>query len=301
MEIVPKWLFDFTAHSAVNKKWAKVSWRVSISSNRWQFKQMIGEVGPVLIDVCFSLKAAGGGDVFQSRSVRGFDDSPLGFSQLQSCCSTNRPGQDVLKGAVMDRHPEQTLLCLCCVSTWTPLRCLCPEKKAPLGNCVLPPNQCGNLWTAFSPLCMVGVWWGACKSQATATFMFTVFALTLDRRPGWLSPTLAHRRAPAYTSAPESTPQRWAPSPWCLLFVLTFQGQRALSAHRPPRPTRHWVMEHLLMFVKGHQDEKETQRLLNTKPMVSDAPIHHCLPWATSFRLPFHHWIVRPPGWFLVD
>lgn len=81
-------------------------------------------------------------------------------------------------------------------------------------------------------------------------------------------------------------------------WFLTFQGQRALSALPP---TRHWVMEHLLMFVKGHQDEKETQRMLNTKPMVPDTPIHHCLPWATSFRLPFHHWIVGPPGWLLVD
>lgn len=161
------------------------------------------------------------------------------------------------------------------------------------------PEQHGWGWR-WSPqlFCMVGVLWGACKSQATAAFMSTVFAPSLDRldwRPGWHS----HTDVRQHTQALQSPRHKGEDHPRGVYsWFLTFQGQRALSA---PPPTRHWVMEHSLMFVKGHQDEKETQRMLNTKPMVPDTPIHHCLPWATSFRLPFHHWIVGPPGWLLVD
>lgn len=109
-------------------------------------------------------------------------------------------------------------------------------------NCACPPG--GSKWTRTawmvvkmesSAVLCVGVQWGACTSQATAAFMSTVFAPSLDRldwRPGWLLLTLAHRRAAAYTGAPESTPQRWGPSPWCLLLV--FNLSRTKSFICPP-------------------------------------------------------------------
>lgn len=98
----------------------------------------------------------------------------------------------------------------------------------------------------------------------------------------WTSLIGRHLRfshAPAYTNTPMSTWQRWGPSPWCLLLVFNLSRTKSFICsaqrrdfHRLRRPTCHWVMKHLLMFLKGHQDEKETQLMLNTKPMVPDTP-----------------------------
>lgn len=88
-----------------------------------------------------------------------------------------------------------------------------------------------------------GVQWGACKSQATAAFMSTVFAPSLDRldwRAGWLLLTLAHRRAAAYTSAPESTPQSWGPSPWCLLLVFNLSRTKSFICPPTQHATELW-------------------------------------------------------------
>lgn len=106
------------------------------------------------------------------------------------------------------------------------------------------PEQHG-WWRRWSPqlLCMVGVQWGACKSQAKAAFMSTVFAPSLDRldwRPGWLLLTLAHRRAAAYTSAPESTPQSWGPSPWCLLLVFNLSRTKSFICPPTQHATELW-------------------------------------------------------------
>lgn len=120
------------------------------------------------------------------------------------------------------------------------------------------------------------LFWMCCLLQ-----LFSKFQTTESLQP-WTSSIGRHlcfTHALAYTSAPMSTRQRWGPPPWCLLLVRTLSRTKSCICsaqrrdfHRPCRPTCHWVMKHLLMFLKGHRDEKETQLMLNTKPMVPDTP-----------------------------
>lgn len=108
------------------------------------------------------------------------------------------------------------------------------------------------------------------------------FKPTALQIPPWTSWTGWHlrlSRAPAYTSAPMPTWQRWGPFSLCWLLVFNLSRRKSFICsaqkrdfHQPRWSTRHWVMKHMLMFLKGHLDEKETQLMLNTKPMVPDTP-----------------------------
>lgn len=51
-----------------------------------------------------------------------------------------------------------------------------------------------------------------------------------------------------------------------------YQGWPALCVPPSSTPISHWVMERLLMLLKGQQDKREMQRMLNTKPMTPDTP-----------------------------
>lgn len=51
-----------------------------------------------------------------------------------------------------------------------------------------------------------------------------------------------------------------------------YQDWPALCVPPSSPPICHWVMERLLMLLKGQQHQREMQRMLNTKPMAPDTP-----------------------------
>lgn len=91
-------------------------------------------------------------------------------------------------------------------------------------------------------------------------------------------------------SSPTTRPQRLY-KPQCLLLVFnlsrtkSFISAQRRNFHRLRRPTCHWVMKRLLMFLKGHQQEKETQFTLNSEPVVADT-LHPSLPALGSLLTP---------------
>ena len=92
------------------------------------------------------------------------------------------------------------------------------------------------------------------------------------------------------TNAPMYTWQRWGS---LMLFTLhsplkdtdLYQRWPALCVPPSSPPICHWVMERLLILLKGQQDKREMQRMLNTKPMAPDTP-HPSLSALSSLFLP---------------
>lgn len=107
--------------------------------------------------------------------------------------------------------------------------------------------------------------------------------------------------APACTNAPMSTRQRWGSSLFTFYSPLKdtdlYQGWPALCVPSLSPPICHWVRERLLMLLKGQREERQRCSVcLRLSRWLQTLPIHHCLPQATSFCLPFHQWIADPPG-----
>lgn len=63
-----------------------------------------------------------------------------------------------------------------------------------------------------------------------------------------------------------------------------YQGCPVLFVPPSSPPICHCVMERLLMLLKGQRDEWEKCSVcLTLSRWLQTLPIHHCLPWATSF------------------
>lgn len=83
--------------------------------------------------------------------------------------------------------------------------------------------------------------------------------------------------------------QRWGSSLFTLYSPLKdtdlYQGWPALCVPPLSPPICHWVMERLLMLLKGQWEEREMQRMLNSKPMGPGTP-HPSLSAPTNLFLP---------------
>lgn len=91
-------------------------------------------------------------------------------------------------------------------------------------------------------------------------------------------------------------------------WFLTFQGQRALSAQPNGATSTGSADQHATELwstcwcsLKGTRMRKRHSLCLTLSQWFQTLPIHLCLPWATSLRLPFRRWIVGPPGCLMVD
>lgn len=191
-------------------------------------------------------------------------------------------GQDLLKGAVMDTRNRRCcvwVVCSCevlwdgCVQRFIPI--LVVASKPVCHLLLIRPRTVSRVSVGLWVGCVTWEHKAGPRTQPCGAPLLRdnkVDSILMDPVCSvWNAPCW---KAPAYTSAPESTKQKWGPSLWCLLLVFNLSRTKSFicPAIPPSRPTCHWVMEHLLMFLKGQQDEKETPRMLNTKPMVPDTP-----------------------------
>lgn len=169
------------------------------------------------------------------------------------------------------------------------------------------PGQCGGCWRVLS--CSAIMYGGGGVSLTPAALMFTVLVPTLDQLdqqpPLPACPIGSTQTCASMHKCPRDT--RRGPRSWCLLLVFNLSRTKSFICsaqrrvpHRPPdqRATELWSA--CWCSLKGTGMRKRHSVCLTLSQWFQTPPIHHCLPWATSTRLPVHHWIVGPPGWFIV-
>lgn len=91
-------------------------------------------------------------------------------------------------------------------------------------------------------------------------------------------------------------------------WFVPFQGRRAVSARPNGATSTALADQHATELwstcwcsLKGTGMRKRHSLCLTLSQWFQTPPIHHCLPWATSLRLPFQRWIAGPLDCFMVD